>query len=63
MRSIGEAQVFPAACRLDYLMAHLSGIRFERHNTLADGDEGCDNHILGLGETIWAPESGFTNQK
>jgi len=63
MRSIGEAQVFPAACRLDYLMAQPSGIRFERHNTLADGDDGRDNHILGLGETIWAPESGFTNQK
>ena len=44
-------------------MAQPSGIRFERHNTLADGDDGRDNHILGLGETIWAPESGFTNRK
>jgi len=44
-------------------MAHLSDIRFERHKTLADGDDGCDNHIPGLGEIIWAPESGFTNRK
>lgn len=63
LRSIGEAEVFPAACRLDYLMAHLSAIRFERNKTLSDGDDGCDNHILGLGETVWAPETGFANRK
>jgi hypothetical protein len=63
LQSIDEAQVFPAACRLDYLMAHLSGIRFERNKTLADGDDGCDGHILGLGATIWAPERGFVGRK
>lgn len=63
LQSIDEAQVFPAACRLDYLMAHLSGIRFERNKTLADGDDGCDSHILGLGATIWAPERGFVGRK
>lgn len=63
LRSIGEDHVFPAACRLDYLMAHLSGIRFERSKTLADGDESCNNHIRGLGETVWAPEQGFSKRK
>lgn len=63
LRSIGETEVFPAPCRIDYLIAHLSGIRFERSKTLADGDDGCDGHVLGLGETVWAPESGFSNRK
>ncbi len=33
LRSLDAARISPTACRLDYLMARLSGIRFERRKT------------------------------
>jgi hypothetical protein len=55
LRSIGEDGVFPYACRIDYLMANLMGLRFTRTKTLADGDDCCNNYIAGPGVTEWAP--------
>lgn len=55
--------VFPCACRIDYLMTNKMGVRFERTKTIADGDGICDNHILGIGFTEWAPEKGFKDRK
>lgn len=63
LRAIGEDGVFPYACRIDYLMASLMGLRFVRTKTLADGDECCDNYIAGLGRTEWAPERGFEDRR
>jgi hypothetical protein len=63
LRSIGEDGVFPYACRIDYLMANLMGLRFVRTKTLADGDDCCNNYIAGPGLTEWAPEKGFERRK
>jgi hypothetical protein len=59
LRGLGEADVFPYACRLDHLMANRAGYRFERTRTLADGDACCNMSITGLGFTEWSPEKGF----
>lgn len=63
LRSIGEDGVFPYACRIDYLMANLMGLKFSRTKTLADGDDCCNNYIAGPGFTEWAPEKGFHSRK
>jgi hypothetical protein len=63
LRAIGEDGVFPYACRIDYLMANLMGIRFNRTKTLADGDDCCNNDIAGPGFTEWAPEKGFEHRR
>jgi hypothetical protein len=63
LRAIGEDSVFPYACRIDYLMANLMGLRFVRTKTLADGDDCCNNYIAGPGFTEWAPEKGFEDRK
>ena len=63
LRAIGEDGVFPYACRIDYLMANLMGLRFVRTKTLADGDDCCNNYIAGPGFTEWAPEKGFEHRK
>jgi hypothetical protein len=63
LRAIGEDDVFPYACRIDYLMANLIGLRFVRTKTLADGDDCCNNYIAGPGFTEWAPEKGFELRK
>jgi uncharacterized ParB-like nuclease family protein len=63
LKAIGEDKVFPCICRLDYLTAHIAGIRFERNKTIADGDDCCDNHIMGIGHTRWSPEQGFENRR
>jgi hypothetical protein len=44
-------------------MANLMGIKFERNKTLADGDDCCNNHVLGSGFTEWSPEKGFELRK
>lgn len=63
LKSIGEDGVFPYACRIDYLMANLMGIRLTRTKTLADGDDCCNNHVNGRGLTEWAPEKGFITRR
>ena len=63
LRAIGEDGVFPYACRIDYLMANLMGLKFTRTKTLADGDDCCNNYIAGPGFTEWAPEKGFKHRR
>jgi hypothetical protein len=62
-RSIGADGVFPYACRVDYLMADLMGLRFIRTKILADGDDCCNNHITGPAFTEWTPQKGFDHHK
>jgi hypothetical protein len=47
--------VFPCFYMLDYLMANLTGLRFVRPKTLADGDHCCNNYIAAPRFTEWAP--------
>lgn len=55
--------MFPAICRVDYLMFSLMGAGFERSSTLGDGD-GCCNCIYTIGgQCEWAPEKGFGNHR
>ena len=63
LKMIGEDYIFPSACRIDYLVANLSGLKFERNKTIADGDDCCNNHIMGCGYTEWSPENGFIDRK
>lgn len=63
LKQLGEDHVFPYACRLDYLMSNLDGNKFHRTKTLADGDECCNNHIIGRGYTEWSPDKGFKLRK
>jgi len=63
LKSKGYGYVFPCACRVDYLIANLGGIKFKRDKVIADGDSYCDSHIIGYGYTEWAPEKGFINRK
>jgi hypothetical protein len=63
LKELGEDSIFPYTCRIDYLMANLMRIKFERNKTLADGDDCCNNHILGSGFTEWSPEKGFELRK
>ncbi len=55
--------IFPCMCRVDHLTMNLRGFRYERDKTIADGDDVCNNHIMGLGYTDWAPEKGFLTRK
>jgi hypothetical protein len=55
--------IFPCMCRVDHLTMSLRGFRYERDKTIADGGNVCNNHIMGLGFTEWAPEKGFTTRK
>jgi len=55
--------IFPCICRIDHLTMSLRGFRFERDRTIADGDDVCNNHIMGLGITEWAPEKGFLTRR
>lgn len=55
--------LFPAMCRMDYLMSHYLGSGFERTKTLGDGDDCCNCRLLVVGECEWAPEKGFDNRK
>lgn len=59
----GYDYVFPCMCRVDHLTMSVRGFRYERDKTLADGDDVCNNHIMGLGYTDWAPEKGFLTRK
>jgi hypothetical protein len=55
--------IFPCICRVDHLTMSLRGYRYERSKTIADGDDLCNNHVMGLGYTEWAPEKGFLTRK
>jgi hypothetical protein len=55
--------IFPCICRVDHLTMSLRGFRYERDKTIAEGDGICNNHIMGLGYTEWAPEKGFSTRK
>jgi hypothetical protein len=55
--------IFPCMCRVDHLTMNRRGFRYERDQTIADGDGVCNNHFMGLGLTEWAPEKGFTTRK
>jgi hypothetical protein len=55
--------IFPCICRVDHLTMSLRGFRYERNNTIADRGDACNNRIMGLGFTEWAPEKGFTTRK
>jgi hypothetical protein len=59
----GYDYVFPCMCRVDHLTMSVRGFRYERDKTLADGDDVCNNHFMGLGYTDWAPEKGFLTRK
>lgn len=63
LKAIQEDGIFPYVCRIDYLWANLGGFKFVRTKTLADGDECCNNHIIGLGLTEWSPQRGFDDRK
>jgi len=63
LKEVGEDSLFPYPCRIDYLMAHLTGNKFERTKTLGDGNECCNNHMMGLGHTEWSPQKGFALRK
>ena len=55
--------IFPCICRVDHLTMSLRGFRYERDKTIADGDDVCNNHFMGLGYTEWAPGKGFSTRK
>ena len=55
--------IFPCVCRLDHLTMHIRGFKYERDQTIADGDTICNNHFMGLGFTEWTPEKSFENRK
>lgn len=55
--------IFPCMCRVDHLTMSLRGFSYERDKTIADGDDVCNNHFMGLGITEWAPEKGFSTRK
>lgn len=63
LKELEEDNIFPYPCRIDYLMAHLTGNKFERTKTLGDGNECCNNYMMGLGNTEWSPEKGFNQRK
>lgn len=62
-RDFGAEGIFPAVCRVDYLMAHLMGSGFERTKTLGDGDDCCNCRYTIGGTCEWAPEKGFVERK
>jgi len=59
----GYDYIFPCMCRVDHLTMSVRGFRYERDKTIADGDDVCNNHFMGLGNTEWAPEKGFSTRK
>jgi hypothetical protein len=63
LKNKGYDFIFPCMCRVDHLTMSLRGFRYERDNTIADGSDTCNNHIMGLGFTEWVPEKGFTTRK
>lgn len=63
LKNKGYDFVFPCMCRLDYFLMNLRGFKFERDKTIGDGYDVCNNHIMGLGFTEWAPEKGFSSRK
>lgn len=46
-------EMFPAICRLDYLLSHYFGNEFKRQGTLADGWDCCDSRFHFPGYTPW----------
>lgn len=55
--------IFPAVCRVDYMIAEYLHLGFTRTKTLGDGDDCCNCHYEIGGICRWAPEEGFKNRK
>lgn len=55
--------MFPAVCRVDYLMFSIMGGGFQRNKTLGDGDSCCNCIYTIGGKCDWNPEKGFKNRK
>lgn len=62
-RACGAEGLFPAICRIDYLMFSLGGAGFERTKTLGDGNECCNCRYIKGGKCEWQPEKGFAERK
>jgi len=55
--------IFPAVCRVDYMISEYLHLGFTRTKTLGDGDDCCNCHYEIGGICRWAPEEGFENRK
>ncbi len=55
--------IFPAVCRVDYMIGAYLHSGFERTKTLGDGDECCNCRYTIGGVCEWAPEKGFGKRK
>lgn len=57
-RDFDALGIFPAVCRVDYMMSQHMGAGFERTKTLGDGDDCCDCRYIIGGRCEWAPGDG-----
>ncbi|MGC6174625.1 L-2-amino-thiazoline-4-carboxylic acid hydrolase [Lacrimispora sp. 38-1] len=55
--------IFPAVCRVDYMIGEYLHLGFIRTKTLGDGDDCCNCRYEIGGMCRWAPEEGFENRK
>lgn len=62
-RDFDAEGIFPAVCRVDYLMSALFGAGFSRTKTLGDGDDCCNCRYTIGGHCEWTPEKGFEGRK
>lgn len=52
-KRLGQMDIFPYVCRMDYLFSHYFNQEFKRTMTLGDGCEKCDCYWKVPGETDW----------
>lgn len=52
---LGQSDIFPYICRMDYLFSHYFNQEFKRTMTLGDGDEKCNCYWKVPGQTDWPP--------
>ena len=62
-RDFDALGIFPAVCRVDYLLFNYMGAGFERTKTLGDGNDCCNCRYIIGGACEWAPEKGFEDKK
>lgn len=57
-RDFDAEGIFPAVCRVDYIMSQYMGAGFARTKTLGDGDDCCDCRYTIGGTCTWQPGDG-----
>jgi hypothetical protein len=62
-RDLDALGIFPAVCRVDYMLFSYMGAGFKRTKTLGDGDDHCNCRYIIGGACEWATEKGFEGRK